>query len=145
VKWAHVRQEYMNWIEKTVLATTVCSDVMISAERRREAPLGPVRCLACFKRRPMLIITIIKTTRLSVTQAVSVTGWPAGRWRLAWSKWAWSTHATVSASQEQTLSGRGARVYTAHRGWLGVVTGISAASTGGVLVYTKYMQENGLQ
>jgi len=33
-----------------------------------------------------------------------------------------------------TLSGRGARVYTAHRGWLGVVTGISAASTGGVLV-----------
>jgi len=40
----------------------------------------------------------------------------------------------VSASQEQTLSGRGARVYTAHRGWLGVVTGISAASTGGVVV-----------
>jgi len=34
-------------------------------------------------------------------------------------------HATVSASQEQTLSGRGARVYTAHKGWLGVVTGIS--------------------
>jgi len=24
-------------------------------------------------------------------------------------KWAWSTHATVSASQEQRLSGRGAR------------------------------------
>ena len=67
----------MNWIEKTVLVTTVCSDVMISAERRREAPLGPVRCLACFKR--MLIITIIKTTRLSVTQSVSVTGWPADR------------------------------------------------------------------
>jgi len=40
----------------------------------------------------------------------------------------------VSASQEQTLSGTGARVYTAHRGWLGVVTGIIAASTGGVLV-----------
>jgi len=40
----------------------------------------------------------------------------------------------VSASQEQTLSGIGARVYTAHRGWLGVVTGISAVSTGGVLV-----------
>jgi len=38
------------------------------------------------------------------------------------------------ASQEQTLSGTGARVYTAHRGWLGVVMGISAASTGGVLV-----------
>jgi len=33
-----------------------------------------------------------------------------------------------------TLGGRGARVYTA-RGWLGVVTGISAASIGGVLVY----------
>jgi len=28
--------------------------------------------------------------------------------------WVWSTHATVSASQEQTLSGRGARVYTIH-------------------------------
>jgi len=26
--------------------------------------------------------------------------------------WAWSTHATVSASQQQTLSGTGARVYT---------------------------------
>ena len=38
------------------------------------------------------------------------------------------------ASQEQTLSGTGARVYTAQRGWLGVVTGINAASTGGVLV-----------
>jgi len=37
----------------------------------------------------------------------------------------------VSATQEQTLSGRGARVYTAHRDWLGVVTGVSAASTGG--------------
>jgi len=32
------------------------------------------------------------------------------------------------------MSGTGARVYTAHSGWLGVVTGISAASTGGVLV-----------
>jgi len=50
-------------------------------------------------------------------------------------KWAWSTHATVSASQEQMLSGRGARVHTAHGGWLGVVTGISAA--GGVLVRDK--------
>jgi len=35
--------------------------------------------------------------------------------------WAWS------ASQQQTLSGTGARVYTAQRGWLGVVTSISAA------------------
>jgi len=35
----------------------------------------------------------------------------------------------VPSSQEQTLSGTGARV-----GWLGVVTGISAASTGGFLV-----------
>jgi len=33
-----------------------------------------------------------------------------------------------------TLTARGARVYAAHRGWLGVVTGISEASTGGVLV-----------
>jgi len=32
------------------------------------------------------------------------------------------------------LSSTGARVYTAHRGRLGMVTGISAASTGGVLV-----------
>jgi len=36
-----------------------------------------------------------------------------------------------------TLSGTGARVYTAHRGWLGVVTGISAASTGAVQVHLK--------
>ena len=42
-------------------------------------------------------------------------------------KWAWS------ASQERTLSGTGARVYTAHSGWLGVVDGY-AASTGSVLV-----------
>jgi len=40
----------------------------------------------------------------------------------------------LSASQEQMLSGRSARIYTAQRGWLGVVTGISAALTGGVLV-----------
>jgi len=44
-----------------------------------------------------------------------------------------SGYATVLASQEQTLSGKGARVYTAHRVWLGVVTGISAASSWGVL------------
>ena len=31
-------------------------------------------------------------------------------------------------------------VYTAHSGWLGVVTGISAASTGGVLVIYKRAQ-----
>jgi len=94
----------------------------------------------------MHIYTIIKTTsvgdaRLSVVGVagwpVILTGRPAGRWRWAWSKWAWSTHATVSAGQEQTLSGTGARVYTAHGGWLGVVTGISAASTGGVLVNLK--------
>ena len=42
-------------------------------------------------------------------------------------------------SQEQTLSGTRARVYTAHRGGLGVVTGISAASSGGVLV--QYEQQ----
>ena len=40
----------------------------------------------------------------------------------------------VSASQEQMLSGTGARVYIAHMDWLGVVTGITVASTGGVLV-----------
>ena len=43
----------------------------------------------------------------------------------------------MSASHEQTLSGTGARVYTAHRGWLGVVTGISSSSTGDVLVSIK--------
>jgi len=32
-----------------------------------------------------------------------------------------------AASQQQTLSGTGARVCTAHRGWLVVVTGVSAA------------------
>ena len=63
------------------------------------------------------IYTSTKTTsvgdaRLSVLGVagwpVILTGWPAGRWR-----WAWS------ASQEQTLSGTGARVYTAYRdGWV---------------------------
>jgi len=72
------------------------------------------------------IYTIIKTTsvadaRLSVV--ICVAGWPV-------------TVGVVdtrygSAIQEPTLSGRGARVYTAHRGWLGAVTGISAASTAG--------------
>jgi len=51
-------------------------------------------------------------------------------------------HATVLATQEQTLSGRGARVYTAHRGWLGVVTGISAASTGGVKLTLDWMYKS---
>jgi len=85
------------------------------------------------------INTIIKTT--SVGDASSVGGglarwpvilmhWRARRWRWAWSKWEWSIHATVSSSQEQTLSGRGARLYM---GWLGVVTGISAASSWDVL------------
>jgi len=69
---------------------------------------------------------------------VGDTGGLAGDGAWAWSNWAWSTHATVSASQEQTLSGTGVRVYTAHRGWLGVVTGISAASTGGVVVQRLY-------
>jgi len=39
-----------------------------------------------------------------------------------------------SGRGRHTLSGRGARVYIAHRGWLCVVTGISAASTEGVLM-----------
>ena len=55
---------------------------------------------------------------VSLTAAAALAGWP-----VTWSKWA------VSASQEQTLSGTGARV-----GWLGVVTGISTASTEGFLV-----------
>jgi len=41
------------------------------------------------------------------------------------------------ANRSLTGPGPGARVYTAHRGWLGMVTGISAASTGNVLVYTN--------
>jgi len=82
--------------------------------------------------RQRIIYTIIKSTsvgdaRLSVVGVagwpVILTGWQAGRRPSAWSKWAWSTHAMVSASQEQTLSGTGARVYT---GPLDVVTGISA-------------------
>ena len=42
----------------------------------------------------------------------------------------------MSAIEKQTLSGRGARVY-----WLRVVTGISAASTGGVLVFINVTAE----
>jgi len=44
----------------------------------------------------------------------------------------------VMASQELTLSGTGARVFTEHRGWVGVVTAINAASTGGFLVHITY-------
>jgi len=36
------------------------------------------------------------------------------------------------------VGGTGARVYTAHRGCLGVVTGNSAASTGGVLIVLNF-------
>jgi len=54
---------------------------------------------------------------------VILKGWSAGRWR-----WVWS------GSQQQVLSSTGARVYTAHRGWMGVVTGVSAASTEGDLL-----------
>jgi len=50
---------------------------------------------------------------------VILTGWPAG------------------GRGHPARSGTGARVYTAHRGWLGVMTGISAASTWGVLVKLK--------
>jgi len=47
---------------------------------------------------------------------------------------------TCDGGRGQTLSGTGARVYTAHRGWLGVAAGISAASTGGVQVqYNGHM------
>jgi len=98
-------------------------------------------CYAVFIVPALKIYTIIKTTsvddaRLPVVGVASwpviLTGWPSW-W--AWSKWAWSTHTAVSASQEQTLRGRGAHVYTAHRGWLGVVMGISADSTGSVPVF----------
>jgi len=77
------------------------------------------------------INTTIKITSVCDGDARSVgggRGWLAGDTDgLAGDRrrWAWS------ASQQQTLSGTGARLCTAHRGWLGVV---SAASTGGVPV-----------
>jgi len=63
----------------------------------------------------LLIYTTINFTRLSVTHAVSVMGWPAGRWRWVWSKWAWLTRlaaATLSSRDAhlrctQGLAGRG--------------------------------------
>jgi len=63
---------------------------------------------------------------VTVTQGVSVVGvdgWPMILTGWLAERWAWSV------SQQQTLSGTAARVCTAHRSWLGVVTGISAAST----------------
>ena len=53
------------------------------------------------------VYTTIKIVRLSMTVG-------SGLLRVAgWACWAWSTHASVSASQQQkTLRGRGARVYT---------------------------------
>ena len=82
------------------------------------------------------IITIIKTTS-ECEWRWRHARWLAGDGGRGRSGRGLHTLRTVSASQEQTLSGRGARVYTAHRGWLGVVTGINAASTGVVLVYAK--------
>ena len=90
-----------------------------------------VQRLTMRRHKPSKSLLLLKPQVRSVTVTACAT-WLAGDG--AHGQWAWSTYATVSASQEQTLSGRGARVYTAHRGWLGVVTGISAASTGGVLV-----------
>jgi len=94
----------------------------------------------------MEIDTIIKTT--SVGDASSVgggRGWLAGDtdWLAGWPVTVRVVEVGVSANQQQILSGTGARVYTAHRGWLGVVTGVSAASTGGVLVV--YNAHNGQQ
>jgi len=60
---------------------------------------------------------------VTVTVTACATGWPV-------------TVGVVEVGVVDTRYGRGARVYTAHRSWLGVVTGISAASTGGVL--TRY-------
>jgi len=76
----------------------------------------------------MHLYSIIKTTRLGDARlsVVGVAGWPVT---------VGVVEVGVSANQEQTLSGTGARIYTAYRGWLSVVTGISVASTGGVLVF----------
>jgi len=56
---------------------------------------------------------------------VILTGWPAGPLRVT---------VGVARQPGATLSGTGARVCTADRSWLGVVTAVSAASTGGVVV-----------
>jgi len=73
---------------------------------------------------------------VTVRQGVSVVG--VAGWPVIVTGWPVTVSVVevgvdVSASQEQTLSSTGARVYTAHRGWLGVLTGITEASTGGVL------------
>jgi len=74
------------------------------------------------------ILLLKPQVSVTVTQGVSVVG--VAVWLLT----GWPVTVGVSASQQQTLSGRGALVYITHRSWLGVVTGISASSTGGVLV-----------
>jgi len=77
----------------------------------------------------VLIITIVKTTSEvgdgdGTSDWLAVTGWLV-------------TVCVVEVGVVDTRYGRGARVYTAHRGWLGLVTGISAAATEDVLVYLK--------
>jgi len=71
----------------------------------------------------MNVTSVLLRPEVSVTQGCRWWAWLAVRGR----------HTLIAAA---TLSGRGAQVYTADctQGWLGVVTGISAASTGGVLV-----------
>ena len=86
----------------------------------------------------IVINTTIKTTSVCDGDARSVgggRGWLAGDTNgLAGWPVTGDGGRAWSASHQQTLSGTGARVYTAYRGWLGVLKGISATSTGGVLV-----------
>ena len=70
-----------------------------------------------------------------VTEGVSVAG--VAGWPVIPTGWPVPILVGLSASREQMLSGTGARVYTAHRGWLGVVTGISADSTGSILMFPE--------
>jgi len=54
---------------------------------------------------------------LSATQAVSVTGWPADRWRWAWSKWTLSSPSQEWVSSFLTAR-RHIRGYSVPYSWM---------------------------
>jgi len=64
---------------------------------------NPQKAPHCAETRHNLAQECVCSAAVTEVGALSVAGWAC---------WAWSTHASVSASQQQTLSGRGARVYT---------------------------------
>ena len=120
--------------------------VLTGHRLRRQVNREAADTQLCIRQTEPDVDTVIKTT--SVCDASSVgggRGWLAGDtdWLAGWPVTVRVVEVGVSANQQQILSGTGARVYTAHRGWLGVVTGVSAASTGGVLVV--YNAHNGQQ